>query len=325
MKALISGYYGFGNFGDELILSCLCSHLKSLGVDVSVLSSNPKTTSVDNGVNAFYSFNFKSLPEIILKHDVLISGGGSLLQDVTSKKSLIYYLGVIFLAQLFRKKVLIFAQGIGPINDKFLRFLTRILLKNCSYVSVRDDKSLELLNSWGVNADLVCDPVFSLYLPQYTPKNILGVQLRDFAGLNKNDLEKFAKILTEKYSDKKIQLFSFQDAIDFEISKHFMKLLKQYNENIDVEILHALTYHEIISRMADLEYLFAMRFHALIIALMYGIKSVAINYDIKVEKLAAEADLPLVDIKFDNIDIVEPKTVILSKMFNWTAFDHYLK
>lgn len=325
MKALVSGYYGFGNFGDELILSCLCSHLKSLGIDVTVLSSNPKITSVDNGVDALYSFDFKSLPEIILKHDILISGGGSLLQDVTSKKSLIYYLGIIFLAQLFRKKVLIFAQGIGPINNKFLRFLSKILLKNCKYVSVRDNKSLDLLNSWGINADLVCDPVFSLFLPKYTPQNIVGVQLREFANLDKNNLSKFAKMLAERYSDKKIQLFSFQDTFDFEISKYFVKLLKDYNENIDVEILHALTYHEIIHKMANVDTLFAMRFHALIIALMYGIKTVAINYDVKVEKLANEADIPLVDLEFENINDVEPKHVVMSKIFNWSGFDANLK
>ena len=325
MKALVSGYYGFGNFGDELILSCLCSHLKWLGVEVSVLSSNPKITSATNGVNAYYSFDFKSLFSTISKHDVLISGGGSLLQDVTSKKSLIYYLLIIFVALLLRKKVLIFAQGIGPINNSFLKLLTKLILKNCTYVSVRDEKSHDLLSLWKIDSDLLCDPVFSLCLPEHSPSNIVGIQLREFHTLDKNNLKFLAQKIISNYSDKKIQIFSFQDKFDFEISKYFQNLLLELNPNIEVEVLHALTYLEIIQKMSNLEIIFAMRYHALILALMYGIKSVAINYDIKVEKLSNEVNIPLVNIDFSNIEEVEPKNIKITKTFDWARFDEFLK
>ena len=52
--------------------------------------------------------------------ELIISGGGSLLQDVTSKRSLLYYLSIIGLGKLFGKKVMLFAQGIGPIRAKWL-------------------------------------------------------------------------------------------------------------------------------------------------------------------------------------------------------------
>lgn len=324
MKALISGYYGFGNFGDEMILSCLTSHLKSNGVEVSVLSSNPKVTSVENGVNAYNSFDFKSLPEIIAKHDVLISGGGSLLQDVTSKKSLIYYLGVIFLALAMRKKVVIFAQGIGPINDPFLRLVTKTLLKCCTYVSVRDEKSFDLLKSWKVDCEQLCDPIFSLKLPEYNPQDIVGVQLREFATLKDEALQKLANKIVNDFSDKKIQLFSFQDSIDLAVSRKFAEMLKALKPEINVEILYNLMKDEIIEKISHLDYIFAMRFHALIIALMYGVKSCAINYDIKVEKLAHEAGIPLLEMNFDCIEKIEFKTTILKHDFDWSEIDNII-
>ena len=126
-KYVVSGYIGFDNFGDELIAKILVQKLKSLKAEkITLISSNPEVTKKLYDVESCSMFGFlKSLVET----DILISGGGSLLQDATSLKSLIYYLGVIFCALIFRKKVIIFAQGIGPINSKIGRFLTKIILK----------------------------------------------------------------------------------------------------------------------------------------------------------------------------------------------------
>ena len=166
VRAVISGYYGFKNFGDELILSVLIEHLKSVNVESVVLSSDIQFTKENNKVKAVDRFNIKNIVEEIKNSDVLISGGGSLLQDVTSFKSLVYYAFIIALGILFNKKVIIFAQGIGPLNNGLARFIVRKILKFCSYVSVRDEKSLELLKNWKIKVDLVCDPVYSLKIQQ---------------------------------------------------------------------------------------------------------------------------------------------------------------
>ena len=102
-KYVISGYIGFGNFGDEAIAKVLTTHLKNNSAEkITILSSNPAKTAEQYGV---FSENFLKFIKPILESDVLISGGGSLLQDVTSLKSLIYYLAVIVTALVFNKKV----------------------------------------------------------------------------------------------------------------------------------------------------------------------------------------------------------------------------
>ena len=153
-KIVISGYYGFGNFGDEAILAVLLNKLKQVDAEVVVLSSNPRRTSFDHLVNAVNSFDFYQVTGIIKKSDVLISGGGSLLQDVTSLKSLIYYLWIICVALWYKKTVIIFAQGIGPIRNRIAQFITAKVLKKCEYVSVRDDKSQKMLEWYGIKSDL---------------------------------------------------------------------------------------------------------------------------------------------------------------------------
>ena len=106
-KYIVSGYIGFDNFGDEAIAKVLTDRLKKSGAEkITLISSSPEKTAQIHQVDSCKMLDFwKSLCEA----DVLISGGGSLLQDVTSVKSLIYYLGVIYSALILHKKVVYFS------------------------------------------------------------------------------------------------------------------------------------------------------------------------------------------------------------------------
>ena len=118
VNILISGYYGFDNIGDESILRTLVSSLREHIPDCSltVLSHNPTSTREKYGVEAVDRMSPVAILRAVKKCDMLISGGGSLLQDVTSSKSLHYYLSIIRCAEFFHKKVFIYSQGIGPID-----------------------------------------------------------------------------------------------------------------------------------------------------------------------------------------------------------------
>ena len=328
-KAVISGYYGFKNFGDETILSVLVKHLKEKDIDITVFSGNPEYTSKEYNVNSVKSFDFKSVVSEIKNSDFLISGGGSLLQDTTSLKSAVYYLFIIALGILFNKKVIIFAQGIGPINNKFARLITKMLLKQCRLVTVRDEKSLKLLTSWGINAIKVCDPVFSLNIERKNVENLAGVQLRDFKTMNYNLLNKLAMLICSKFS--KVELYSLQESYDTQLCKKFETLLHTIKADIQTEIVA----DNITERISRLEYFFAMRFHAILCAVKCGVKTCAINYDIKVEKLAQEAQIPMISTDanenfeeiYNQMLELNPENLIKyadSKHFDWSQFDNIL-
>ena len=293
-KYIVSGYIGFDNFGDEAIAHVLTEKLKKEGAEkITLISSNPERTKRNHGVDSCPMLKFfDSLKEA----DVLISGGGSLLQDVTSLKSLIYYLGVIYAALFLRKKVIIFSQGIGPIRSIFGQILTRIALMNCSEISVRDKKSQELLNKWGIKSKLVKDPIFSLELPIKNMKGTIGVQLRDFPTITESFLVSLANEISKRFSDKKIEIYSFQDSIDLAICEKFAKMLQKKGCQ-NVKVLRELSINDVFEKVSALEYMIGMRFHANVVAIKSGVKTLAIDYDIKVKKLADEYNIPLIELK----------------------------
>lgn len=331
-KILISGYYGFDNFGDETILSVLVKKLKEFTPFITVLSKNPSKTKDLHKVESSFFFSPCKAFFRVLKCDILFSGGGSLLQDVTSLNSLLYYLLLINIALFFRKKVIIFAQGIGPINNKFGAFLTKNTLKKCSLVTVRDRKSKMLLNKWGIDADLVCDPLFDLETYEYSPSNKVGVQLRSFKTLKEDLLTKLAQQINKEFSDKEIEIYSFQDSLDLAVCRHFEEILKSINPQINTTLIHNQTSQEILYKISKLDYMIAMRFHANLVAIKYGIKTLAVCYDVKVEKLAQEAEIPYAlmnmdedyDALFNQLKKLETKQLTdfsNSKHFDWTNIE----
>ena len=333
-RAVLSGYFGFKNFGDEAILSLLVNKLQSLKYSVTVISSNPDyTKSQFKHIRCVKTFDITNIAGFISKSDVLISGGGSLLQDVTSFKSLIYYLFIIFLGIFFNKKVIIFAQGIGPINNSLGAFLAKTLLKRCSYVSVRDKKSHDLLKNWGINSELLCDPIFSLNIGNCEKTETVAVQLRNFKTLTNDFIERLAQETINNFPDKNIEIYSFQDSVDLEVCKTFEKNLKMLNSEINTKIYSDLANSEIIEKLSKAEYLIAMRFHAIIIGLLSKTKILGINYDTKVERICEEFAVPLLELnkefenQFDDLKLQNPalrQDKLQQKEFDWTGFENCL-
>ena len=334
-KILISGYYGYDNFGDEVILSVLTGHLKSRNHDITVLSNNPEKTSNTYGVNSVKNFELLKLISAISNCDVLISGGGSLLQDVTSLKSLLYYSFVIWLAQKLGKKVIIFAQGIGPLRSNTAKRIVPSIISKCSIVTVRDEKSLEYLNKQGINATLVSDPVFSVELPQNSSDGAVGIQLRAFKNVDDTFLTNLANRIVTEFGNKKIELFVLQESIDYPICQNFQKILNKLAPYIETEIVHKISQTDLIVRISQLEYMIAMRFHAVLVAIKSGVKTLAINYDAKVAKLAYDAMLPFISISNDedwqlpfeqlrNINTNDLLKYCSTKHFEWSIFDEII-
>jgi len=173
---LISGYYGFNNIGDESILRTVIDNLREkLGdVGITVLSHDPAQTSEKYGVQAAPRMELKAIFRCVRRCDLLLSGGGSLLQDATSGRSILYYLFILALAQLMGKKTFIYSQGIGPITSRRNRRLTSMILRRASGIVVRDEKSRALLLEIGVPEELIhvtADPVIRVKKPDMHVKS----------------------------------------------------------------------------------------------------------------------------------------------------------
>lgn len=165
---LISGYYGFGNSGDDSILYAIIRELKELRPDIRIvtLSKTPEETSVKYGVAAIHRFNLISIIRHMRKTKLLISGGGSLIQDVTSNKSLAYYLAIINIAKKMGKRVMLYANGIGPVNNGKNYKKIKNALDSVDVITLREPSSYDELKRFGVEAErmlVTADPAFNLF------------------------------------------------------------------------------------------------------------------------------------------------------------------
>ncbi|UNK18091.1 polysaccharide pyruvyl transferase CsaB [Paenibacillus sp. N3/727] len=188
---VISGYYGFKNSGDEAVLKSILTALEEQGkaagimIEPVVLSIDPEWTSKMYGVRSVHRMQLGEVRRAIKESDGLISGGGSLLQDATSPKTIPYYLAIIKMAQWLRKPTFVYAQGVGPVNRKIFNPMIRSVFRKCSYISVRDVQSGELLQSMGIRAEdihVVPDPVMGLPLPENTISMDLETRMTEETG-----------------------------------------------------------------------------------------------------------------------------------------------
>ena len=127
---VICGAYGRGNAGDDAILLAILTELRSIDPDLScqVFSRSPMDTRRTYRVNAFYTFHFWKALYYFKHAKFFINGGGSLMQDVTSYRSLWVYLWTLAAAKRHGCPVIMYgclnSRGI-PAHGKYIGFILR--------------------------------------------------------------------------------------------------------------------------------------------------------------------------------------------------------
>ena len=164
-RIVISGYYGFGNVGDEAVLAGMLTTFRRLRIEaeVTVLSADPERTMREHaGVESIHRYRLPQVIRAMRRADLVVSGGGSLFQDVTSAISPYYYLSVLRLARLLRRKTMIYAQGVGPLVREGTKRAVARAMHRAHLITVRDADSKSLLESIGVTkpVHLSADPSF---------------------------------------------------------------------------------------------------------------------------------------------------------------------
>lgn len=167
--AVLSGYYGFGNSGDDALFYAIADDLRRYKPDVriGVLSANAKDMRLVYGVDCIPRFRPFAVHGALKSTKLLISGGGSLIQDATSSKSLLYYLTVLRHAKCMGAKVYVYANGMGPLKEKNYARAARAL-SLADTITLRDPTSLEVLHKIGVStvkAEVTADPVLLMPCP----------------------------------------------------------------------------------------------------------------------------------------------------------------
>jgi len=281
-KIVISGYYGYNNAGDELILKSMVDDLRALSpnIEITVLSVKPCETSQKYSVKSVNRFNLFSIISELLKCKMLVSGAGGLFQDTTASLSLWYYLTIITLAKILNKKVFIYAVGIGEVK----RLLNIFFIKNCfnmvDLISVRTEYDKRILESFMVVKPITvtADPVFGLEMKIFKKKisenkKKIGIILRK-TKYWKKDIEIFSKLsktLIEKLNAE-IVLIPFQKSADLELLE---VIKKRADPKISLIVWENI--EDILKVYSELDFIVSMRLHGLILAIKYNIPFVPIS------------------------------------------------
>ena len=298
----LSGYYGFHNAGDEAILEAIITALRRYQPDVElvVFSADPAHTRKAYQVEAVSRICLPSIISTLRSADLLISGGGGLLQDVTSLRSIPYYLGMMELARIMGARVAVFAQGMGPLRHYWSRHGVQKVLSKVDYISVRDAASAQLLKELGVKKtiEVTADPVLSL-----GPVSQADVTaFWEAAGIKKSPDELLVGIALRPYPGEKV----FDEKLLSVIARGCYYLRKEFGAKLiylpfhlkkDLPLATALASREIsrgvvfernlppgdlLKLVGGLDLLIGMRLHALIFAAICGVPFVALPYDPKV-------------------------------------------
>jgi polysaccharide pyruvyl transferase CsaB len=296
-KILLSGYYGFDNIGDEAVLAALVQIFSENipNVEIAALSANPEKTAAAYGIRAVDRWDRCAVKREMSDAALFCSGGGSLIQDVTSVRSVYYYTSQLAAAQKMGVPTIVLAQGLGPLNTKLGRMMTRNTLKKCRFLSWRDADSLKLAEEIGLggsNNYLVCDPVL-LWQPDLPKKQQraangkkIALALRPWRDLQIAEAVHLVELLQNVgYEPLLLPYHQGEDE----------KLAAEINGKLTrkAEIAVCKTPSEAWETLSGVYMLVGMRLHSLIMAAAQGLPSLAISYDPKVEAFARIAGLPV--------------------------------
>ncbi len=299
---LISGYYGFGNLGDEALLDVIVSRLRAAYPDgsIDVLSADPAATAARLKVESTPRADLGTVRRAIDRADVVLSGGGGLLQNVTSLRSLLYYAGIVRTATRARKRTMIFAQSIGPL-DVFGRAVVRACCGGVAAATVRDERSRRLLASLlpGVRVERTADPVF-LFEPASVPLDLAAEGLAGPGPL--------VVVSARHWNHNEATIALLAAAVDRLASEHgaqvaFLPLGGASDADVSTSVIRRaksaplllpeMTLAQAAQIIGHAALVIGMRLHSLIIAARLGIPFCAVPYDPKVSALLDDLRYPL--------------------------------
>jgi polysaccharide pyruvyl transferase CsaB len=302
-RFLLSGYYGFGNLGDEALLSIIVATLRRrhAGCSIDVLTGNLQQTAATYGVDVTPRADLSAVRRAVALADVVISGGGGLLQNATSLRSLLYYAGIIRMAIRAKKPTMIFAQSVGPL-DFWGKAVVRQFCGGVTRATVRDERSRAMLAPLvaGTPVERTADPVF-LFEPGEAPLDLdaegLGassdplviVSVRRWQGADRTAaaIAAAADRLTEAYGAR-VAFLPLGGAADAEVSTVVIRRCRT-----TPVLLPAYSLAQAAQVIARSRLVIGMRLHSLIIAARLGVPFIALPYDPKVTALLEDLRYPL--------------------------------
>ncbi len=319
---VICGAYGRGNAGDEAILKALVTEMRAIDPDLPlwIMTRKPKATRLRHRVGAVYTFNVPAFCRRMAKSRLYINGGGSLVQDVTSHRSLWFYLFTLSAARRLGCRVMMYGCGIGPIRTPSNRRKTgRVIDRSVDVITTRDSASIEELQALGVSRPqviLAADPAVTL--PAAPPQ--AADALLEEIGLHPRKGERYLGVTVRPWPGFDDKAPAFAAAVDYAYQRYdlipvFIPIEGKPDAAAAQKVAALLQYAPAnlltscpstelaIALSARMDAALSMRLHALIFAAVHGVPLVGVVYDPKVSAFLDDAGQDL----YTRLDRVTPE------------------
>jgi L-malate glycosyltransferase len=303
------GYYGFHNSGDEAILKALTDTMRRVrpGITFTVLSRDPGETRSSMKVAAIHRFNVLRTISVLLRTRLFVAGGGSLIQDNTSTRSIMYYLGMLSIARICGARTMLLANGLGPISRPANRRWAHRVLNRLDAITLRDPDSLTEAGSLGITdpeLEVTADPAMLLFpapsadtaalagrigLPETGP--LIGFSIRKW-GDSEHTIPAIARLADHcvaEYGATPVFL-PMQTPDDVQVSRRIMGQMKQKALLLE----EPCPPERLMSLVGRLDMMVGMRLHSLIYAANMGIPMAGLIYEPKVSSFLEEAQQPAI-------------------------------
>ena len=295
---VICGAYGRGNAGDDAILEAILQEMRSIDPDmpITVLTKDPKATRLTYRVRTAGRMDVGTWKKAMRHAGLYINGGGSLIQDVPSRRSLWFYLHNIQAAHKAGCKVQMYGCGIGPVlREQHRKLAASVLNASVDVITLREPDSLKELQSMGVTKPeilLTADP--ALTLPAASEDEIDSVLLRAgipphgkylcFALRNWKGFEDKAPLFAQaaKYAYETYGLTPVFAAVEKHLDPVAGRLAAAGLDIPHYFLDDAGSAGTIIGALSRMQAVVSMRLHALIFAAGQGIPLAGVVYDPKV-------------------------------------------
>lgn len=299
---VIAGYYGNRNWGDEASLTSLLQVIPP--AQAHVLSSDPEWTQAVYGAHAVPHRSLSAVRRVLKESSALLLGGGSLLQDTTSLRSLIYYLTLIRLAKRHQRKVLLVAQGIGPLRRPMSRWLTKHALKE-TLITVRDPASAALLKEIGIRQPIqqFADITWALKVDEEAVEKILnlgssperpliGLAPRAWSGMPVQNAFASLSVSLIKEGFTPV-LVPMQETQDRPLCEQIAQAA-QAESGQPVLVTPPMRHpYEVVTLFRSFQWVLAIRLHAMIFSAKEGVPVIGVPYDPKVQALCDTLKIPV--------------------------------
>lgn len=300
-KLLLAGYFGAGNLGDDAILKGFATGIDGLGFQYQVLCGSPERLMRDMGIQGISKTDFPRVKDAISQCDALVFPGGSVFQDVTSIRSVAYYSKLVQEAKKSNKKVIMLAQGIGPLNRFLGKRAAASAFSAADMITVRDPSSVSVLKTLGVKhlPRVTADMAFLLPpVDREAGETNFGVAGMKSVGVSVRPYGK---------DKSKAVIRAFADLVKLLSQNNYVPVLMPMDADEDVAIIDAIakvhggkvpdlrglkTPAQFQQRVGRMEAVIAMRLHAGILATTMGIAPMMVSYDPKVTAFANVMGLP---------------------------------